>query len=71
MRKDKNEGADLGAQEPTEEIIRLRAYKLFEDRGYEHGHDVDDWLQAEAEIVGRKPVARADQSATLAKAAAA
>lgn len=71
MPKEKNEAPDSGDQEPTEELIRLRAYKLFEDRGYEHGHDVDDWLQAEVEIVAKKPVARADRSATLAKAAAA
>jgi HSP20 family molecular chaperone IbpA len=32
------------------EKIRLRAYELFEQRGRENGHDVDDWLQAEAEF---------------------
>ncbi len=31
--------------------IRARAYELFEQRGREPGHDLDDWLQAEAEIV--------------------
>jgi hypothetical protein len=31
--------------------IRVRAYELFEKRGREPGHDLDDWLQAEAEIV--------------------
>ena len=30
--------------------VRARAYELFEQRGREHGHDLDDWLQAEAEI---------------------
>jgi len=34
----------------TLEQIRLRAYELFEQRGREHGHELDDWLQAEAEI---------------------
>ena len=33
-----------------EEQIRLRAYEFFEARGREHGHDHEDWLQAEAEI---------------------
>jgi hypothetical protein len=33
------------------EEIRVRAYELFEQRGGEPGHDLDDWLQAEAEIV--------------------
>ena len=31
------------------EWITQRAYQLFEQRGFEHGHDVEDWLQAEAE----------------------
>jgi hypothetical protein len=30
--------------------IRVRAYELFEQRGREPGHDLDDWLQAEAEL---------------------
>jgi hypothetical protein len=39
---------------PTEEQIAKRAYELFEARGGEHGHDVEDWLQAERELrIGR------------------
>jgi hypothetical protein len=34
-----------------EEKIRFRAYLTFEKRGGEHGRDLDDWLQAEAEIL--------------------
>jgi hypothetical protein len=30
--------------------IARRAYDLFEQRGGTHGHDVDDWLQAEREL---------------------
>lgn len=33
-----------------EEQIRLRAYALYEERGREDGHDVEDWLRAEAEV---------------------
>jgi oligoendopeptidase F len=33
-----------------EEEIRRRAYELYEERGREDGHDLDDWLRAEAEI---------------------
>jgi DUF2934 family protein len=33
---------------PTE--IAHRAYELYMQRGGEHGHDVDDWLQAEREL---------------------
>lgn len=35
----------------VEEKIRFRAYLIFEKRGGEHGRDLDDWLQAEAEIL--------------------
>jgi hypothetical protein len=30
--------------------IARRSYTLYEERGNEHGHDVDDWLQAEREL---------------------
>lgn len=30
--------------------VRERAYQIFEERGKEHGHDLDDWLKAEAEL---------------------
>lgn len=32
------------------DLIRKRAYQLFEARGRRQGHEVDDWLQAEREI---------------------
>ena len=32
---------------PIEEV-QSEAYRLFLDRGGEHGHDVEDWLAAEA-----------------------
>ncbi len=32
------------------ERIREAAYFRYVDRGYEHGHDLEDWLEAEAEI---------------------
>jgi hypothetical protein len=35
-----------------DEEIRRRAYELYEKRGCESGHDVDDWLRAEAEVNG-------------------
>ena len=37
----------------SQEAIRSRAYSIYEQRGREHGHDLDDWLIAEAEIVGK------------------
>jgi hypothetical protein len=63
--------SNAGSLELTEEILRMRAYQLFEQRGHEHGHDVDDWLQAEAEITGKKPSTSVDQSPTLHRMAAA
>jgi hypothetical protein len=33
-----------------QETIRSRAYSIYEQRGREHGHDLDDWLIAEAEV---------------------
>jgi hypothetical protein len=45
--------AEANAEASSEEQIRLRAYELYEARGREDGHDVEDWLQAEAEITGR------------------
>ncbi|HYL15132.1 MAG TPA: DUF2934 domain-containing protein [Terriglobales bacterium] len=35
-----------------EEEVRHRAYELYEERGRENGHDLDDWLRAEAEVRG-------------------
>jgi len=49
--------ADEGSLELTEELIRVRAYHIYEERGCEHGHHLEDWLQAEAEIMGKKPAA--------------
>ena len=34
----------------TDGDIARRAYELYEKRGREHGHDLDDWLQAEREL---------------------
>ena len=33
--------------------IECRAYQIFLERGSVHGHDVDDWLQAEHELKER------------------
>ena len=47
----------------TEEIAR-RAYELFCARGCEHGHDVDDWLQAEKELLAAVTRLTRDDSPT-------
>jgi len=38
------------------DLIARRAYELFESRGFEHGQDREDWLQAESEILFNAPV---------------
>jgi hypothetical protein len=43
----------------TVEGISQRAYNLFQARGNEHGHDVEDWLLAEAELRSTKEFDRA------------
>jgi hypothetical protein len=47
---------------PTPELleqIRVRAYELFEQRGGEQGRDLDDWLQAEAEVTQKRAKTKA------------
>jgi HSP20 family molecular chaperone IbpA len=36
------------------EQIRMRAYNLFEQRGGQYGREMDDWIQAEREIMGEQ-----------------
>ncbi|PYU65608.1 MAG: hypothetical protein DMG49_23835 [Acidobacteria bacterium] len=36
---------------PTPEEIERRAFQLYLERGGALGHDVEDWLQAERELV--------------------
>ena len=40
----------LPALAMTHGEIAQRAYNLFLSRGGEHGHDLEDWLQAEHEL---------------------
>jgi hypothetical protein len=32
------------------ELISIRAYELFEKRGYVHGFDREDWVEAEKQL---------------------
>jgi len=50
MTKDPTKKQSAVAEPSLEEKIRLRAYALYEERGREDGHDVDDWLRAEVEL---------------------
>ena len=35
------------SSERVREMIEEKAYELYEKRGKVHGHDLDDWLEAE------------------------
>ncbi len=41
------------------EYVRRRAYELYQARGREDGHDVEDWLRAESEIAQQQSKALA------------
>jgi hypothetical protein len=36
---------------PAREEIELRAHQIYVERGGAHGQDVEDWLQAERELL--------------------
>ena len=36
--------------------IQKLAYQFFVERGYQHGHDAEDWLRAEAIVKNRKRI---------------
>lgn len=38
---------------PTHEEIELRAHQIYVERGSADGQDVEDWLQAERELLGK------------------
>jgi hypothetical protein len=39
--------ADDGSDPHGPEVVARRAFELFQARGEVHGHDIDDWLEAE------------------------
>jgi hypothetical protein len=53
------------SEAPTREEIELRAYQIYVERDGAHGQDVEDWLQAERELVEKygKPVQNAKAAA--------
>jgi DUF2934 family protein len=47
----------LTATSETEDLesqIRQRAHELYQERGQEDDHDLEDWLRAEEEITEKK-----------------
>ena len=39
--------------EEVREKIAVRAYEIYEDRGGQHGRDLEDWLRAEEEVIAQ------------------
>jgi hypothetical protein len=60
----KKQVTDLAKSQPTQEPtsesnglhdhIAARAYALYEEQGYRHGCDLQDWLDAEREILSHQ-----------------
>jgi hypothetical protein len=46
---------------PLEARIRIRAHEIYLERGGEDGNELDDWLQAEQEILGTEPEKQRNQ----------
>ena len=42
-----------------QEQIRRRAYELYDQRGRDDGHELDDWLQSESELAQQKAMTAA------------
>ena len=41
----------LNRKNEIQDVIARRAYELFKDHGSVNGHDIDDWIEAEVEVV--------------------
>lgn len=53
VRAQSKQEASSSATVSCEEIAKL-AYLLFTERGCRHGHDLEDWLEAERRLRQRK-----------------
>jgi Protein of unknown function (DUF2934) len=52
--KKKSPATVTSEPQELEHQIRLRAYELYQARGREDGHELEDWFRAEAEIMQKK-----------------
>lgn len=66
-RKLATEGSFLQTVNDIQEQIARRAYELFALSGFTDGHDLEDWLFAESELLGKMPVelSETDKELTL------
>jgi len=42
------------ASQTLRDLIAVRAYEIFQSRGAVHGSDLEDWLQAEKEVLKQR-----------------
>ena len=59
-RTKRSSGARAGDAFSTLKQVEQRAYEIYLARGGEHGHALEDWLQAERELRERQPESRAN-----------
>lgn len=67
-RKGRSEAAASGRINPEarQRMIQETAYYRYVQRGYSHGHDVEDWLAAEADVErASRPRARPEPEAPM------
>lgn len=43
----------ISARVPAKEEVQFRAYQIYVSRNRQPGHELDDWLQAERELLSR------------------
>ncbi len=47
-------GQQIAERHPTHEEVELRAYQIYVERGGAQGNDLEDWLQAESELIEKE-----------------
>jgi Protein of unknown function (DUF2934) len=50
---------------PTHEEIRLRAHQIYIERGGTHGQDIEDWLEAERQLLDERAKTRLKANAAV------
>ena len=60
-------GQQIAERHPTHEEIELRAFQIYVGRGGAPGNDLEDWLQAEFELIEKYGKTGQTAKATVAK----
>jgi len=47
----------INTDQALHERIAQKAYEFYQKRGKSSGHDLEDWLEAEREVLGREELA--------------